>query len=257
MEEVAACLGENLDPNSFHADAEALEGAAARLDGRIDELKAQIFDIVRVQRREFVGAYARASQLAKAVGGLEADLRAVAAEAAGERGGFETERVRADARAAALRAQLDRSAELVDALGAISRAHGALALVDDALAAGRYEAAVGALVEAEADVRRLRLRLATAEPPPDAEQPSLLRGLAASLQGARARLEVALAELFEAALAVDEAALGIRGTLSAGTAGAPVRVSLHEVRRADGLDARAARSRRADGDGVCVTHVRG
>jgi hypothetical protein len=58
-------------PNLFHADAGALAATLLKLDARVDELKSQVYDTVRVHKREFVAAYNRTA-------GLRAQVRALA-----------------------------------------------------------------------------------------------------------------------------------------------------------------------------------
>jgi tetratricopeptide (TPR) repeat protein len=251
--EVAACLEENLDPNGFHKDAAQLAATLAKLDARIDELKSQVFDIVRVQKREFVSAYTRAASLRKQVAALADDLSAVARDAEGERNEFEADRLHSDERMRALRHELALSTEVVSVLAEIGNAHASLVALDAQLDAGRYEEAARLLTEAERRLRALRAHVARTEPA-DAEQPAILRALASELQRRRASLEFSLQTLFEEAVSLDEQALRVRTSVAAPAVDAPSDISLRQVRpRARGTGRRArlrGRARSLAGQGA-------
>ncbi|KAG8465880.1 hypothetical protein KFE25_005450 [Diacronema lutheri] len=254
---VDACFEENLDPNTFHADADALRATVDRLDARIDELKSQVFDAVRVHKKEFVAAYARAARLRVQVRELADELRAVAREAEGERDGLEAEQTASETRAAALRAEIDASRRLLDVLGAVAQTSDGIGTLDDALAEGRYVEGARALVEMEACIRTLRERAAadiaaavatleaarspaspTAPVGNDAAavaEPRVLRELGAQLASRRAALEATLDELLADAIDLADDALVVRAIVSAGASRSLDAVSLTEV-----LDAMAA-----------------
>ncbi|KAJ1640927.1 hypothetical protein T492DRAFT_330261 [Pavlovales sp. CCMP2436] len=246
------------DPDSFHADAGALAATTATLDARIDELKSQVYDTVRVHKREFIAAYNRTTGLCAQARVLADDLRAVAREADGEREGFARAHAQSNQRMHVLRAELELSRELVVTLSAIAQAYDGLVQLTASLADGRHEEAADALISLEERVRALRAR-ARAGPGGTVQGPRVLCALAAELQGKRAQLELLLDELLGAAISLGDDALVVSANVVAQTGDTSLRQVLGAMaltgslgHALSDLGTRAAARASLVASGVCV-----
>lgn len=80
LDEVTRCFHAGLDPATVVHDDRPARETLARLEERLDEVRSQIFDVVRLHKGAFVATYERSSHLASRGLDLKRSLRALAAD---------------------------------------------------------------------------------------------------------------------------------------------------------------------------------